>query len=108
MVETNINYTMSTRAIKVRGIGTITPSPSDRVLTADATCSSSLNTGFDSVRGGWSKLHKAAHLDNSGKYPAGGNLNYLDGHVAWQKTKMEGRKLVGMVERTSGTPVFYW
>ena len=50
----------------------------------------------------------AAHLDNSGKYPAGGNLNYLDGHVAWQKTKMEGRKLVGMVERTSGTPVFYW
>jgi prepilin-type processing-associated H-X9-DG protein len=47
-------------------------------------------------------------LDNAGKYPAGGNLNYLDGHVAWQKTKMEGRKLVGMVERTSGTPVFYW
>ena len=26
-------------------------------------------------------------------------LNYLDGHVAWKKTKMEGRKLVGMVER---------
>ena len=108
VVETNINYTMSTRPIKVRGIGTITPSPSDRVLTADATCSSSLNNGFDSVRGGWSKIHKTAHLDNSGKYPAGGNLNYLDGHVAWQKTKMEGRKLVGMVERTSGTPVFYW
>jgi len=105
--ETNINYTMSTRPIKVRGV-TVKPSPSDRVLTADATCSSSLNNGFDTVRGGWAKLHKTAHLDNSGKYPAGGNLNYLDGHVAWQKTKMEGRKLVGMVERTSGTPVFYW
>ena len=107
VVETNINYTMSTRSIKVRGV-TVKPSPSDRVLTADATCSSSLNNGFDTVQGGWAKLHKTAHLDNSGKYPAGGNLNYLDGHVAWQKTKMEGRKLVGMVERTSGTPVFYW
>jgi len=107
VVETNINYTMSTRSIKVRGV-TVKPSPSDRVLTADATCSSSLNNGFDTVQGGWAKLHKTAHLDNSGKYPAGGNLNYLDGHVAWQKTKMEGRKLVGMVERTSGAPVFYW
>ena len=105
--ETNINYTMSTRPIKVRGL-TVKPSPSDRVLTADATCSSSLNNGFDSVRGGWSKLHKTAHLDASGRYPAGGNLNYIDGHVSWQKTSMEGRKLVGMVERTHGTPVFYW
>jgi prepilin-type N-terminal cleavage/methylation domain-containing protein len=105
--ETNINYTMSTRSIKVRGVK-FKPSPSERVLTADATCSSSLNNGFDSVRGGWSKLHKTAHLDASGRYPAGGNLNYIDGHVAWQKTSMESRKLVGMVERTHGTPVFYW
>ena len=107
VVETNINYTMSTRPIKVKGV-TVKPSPSDRVLTADATISSGLNSGFDSVRGGWKKLHKTAHLDTTGKYPAGGNLNYLDGHVAWQKTKMEGRKLVGMVERTHGGPVFYW
>ncbi|MBO61597.1 MAG: hypothetical protein CMO63_06470 [Verrucomicrobiales bacterium] len=105
--ETNINYAMSTRPIKVRGV-TVKPSPSERVLTADATISSSLNNGFASVRGGWKKLHKTAHLDNSGKYPAGGNLNYLDGHVSWQKTTMEGRKLVGMVERTHGGPVFYW
>jgi prepilin-type N-terminal cleavage/methylation domain-containing protein/prepilin-type processing-associated H-X9-DG protein len=105
--ETNINYTMSTRSIKVKGV-TVKPSPSDRVLTADATISSSLNNGFDSVRGGWEKLHKTAHRDNSGKYPAGANLNYLDGHVGWQKASMEGRKLVGLVERTYGGPVFYW
>tara|TARA_Y100001968_G_scaffold106809_1_gene96551 strand:- start:1800 stop:2555 length:756 start_codon:yes stop_codon:yes gene_type:complete len=105
--ETNINYTLSSRSIKVKGV-TVRPSPSERVLTADATISSSLNNGFDNVRGGWSKPHKTAHRDNSGKFPDGGNLNYLDGHVAWKKTKMEGRKLVGMVERTYGTPVFYW
>ena len=105
--ETNINYTLSSRPIKVKGV-TVKPSPSERVLTADATISSSLNNGFDNVQGGWSKPHKTAHRDNSGKFPDGGNLNYLDGHVAWQKTKMEGRKLVGMVERTYGTPVFYW
>ena len=57
---------------------------------------------------GWEKLHKTAHRDNSGKYPAGANLNYLDGHVGWQKATMEGRKLVGLVERTYGGPVFYW
>ena len=105
--ETNINYTMSTRVIKVRNIS-VKPSASERVLTADATISASLNNGFDRVQGGWNKLHKTAHLDNTGKSPAGGNLSYLDGHVSWQKTKMEGRKLVGMTERTFGTPVFYW
>ena len=113
--ETNINYTLSSRPITVKSIVdrkvqsvTVKPSPSERVLTADATISSSVNTGFDNVRGGWSKPHKTAHLDNSGKYPAGGNLNYLDGHVAWQKTNMEGGKLINMVERTFSIPVFYW
>jgi len=105
VVETNINYTMATRPIKVKGV-TVTPSPSDRVLTADATISQ--GGRFDRVMGGWAKPHQTAHIDGSGKYPAGGNLNYLDGHVSWQKTSMEGRKLVGMVMRTTGEPVFYW
>jgi len=87
------------------------PSPSERPLIADATISRpgqanvknrTLNN-YSGIQGGWSKLHRSAHLDGGGgRLPVGGNVAMLDGRVQW-------RTFATMVPRTSsGSPVFWW
>ncbi len=92
------------------------------VLVADATCSENAGTradgsyagggSFTQIIGGWVEPHRTSHLENwgagqvghaSGARPAGGNLLYLDGHIAWQK-------FPGMRVRTSAgfEPQFWW
>jgi prepilin-type N-terminal cleavage/methylation domain-containing protein len=108
--STNINETMSPAAIFV-GTTNYTPSPSERVLFADATLSnnesrSPAGQNFTKVFGGWSDergnlvAHQAPHL-KSDKTPLGGNITALDGHVAFNRFDK-------MVVRTTGTPVFWW
>jgi prepilin-type N-terminal cleavage/methylation domain-containing protein len=86
------------------------PSPSERVLLADATISQPGQANVNSrgsytyvnVQGGWSKKHRTSHMN--GKYPSGGNVGMLDGRVTW-------RKFAVMLPRTdvgSGSPVFWW
>lgn len=81
------------------------------VLVADATCSenarlkpdgSYLGGGsFTKIIGGWVQPHRASHLE--GALPAGGNLLYLDGHLAWQKFNfMRVRTSTGF------SPQFWW
>ncbi len=80
------------------------PGPSARVTMADGTLSDGENqidrtkNRYVGVDGGW-KGHQAPHLN--GKIPAGGNLQYLDGHVQWTK-------FATMRVRTTGGPSFWW
>lgn len=54
--------------------------PGERPLAVDATLARGDN--FDSVLGGVPTAHRANHL-NGGK-PTGGNILFLDAHVAWR------------------------
>jgi prepilin-type N-terminal cleavage/methylation domain-containing protein/prepilin-type processing-associated H-X9-DG protein len=87
------------------------PAASERVLTADATISKpqeaniinrSLDTYVD-INGAYAKPHRTAHIN--ARYPLGGNLAMLDGHVEW-------RKFDNIYPRSDdtlvGTPVFWW
>lgn len=88
------------------------PSPSERILMADAVISKPheadevhrwLNS-YINVKGGYPKLHRTPHLEPNGITPAGGNVGMLDGHVEW-------RKFILMYVRTnpkSAYPVFWW
>ena len=110
LISTNENPSLIPQAIKYVTLTLPSPSSSERVLMACATVSKPgqanlLNRGANSytgIQGGWSKLHRAAHL--SGALPLGGNVVMLDGHGEW-------RKFPAMVPRTetgSGSPVFWW
>lgn len=83
------------------------PANADRVLVADATISSP-NGGIYAqrytynylyVQGGFYKPHVSPHL--KGAFPAGGNLGFKDGHVAW-------RKFDNMDQRSSGNGQSFW
>ena len=102
----NINEVLSIPpGIKV-GNDTILVSPTERELLADATISTGNNekdrtkNRYTKIDGGW-KGHQSAHLDSAGKMPTGGNINFLDGHVAW-------RKFNQMTVRTFSDPQFWW
>jgi prepilin-type N-terminal cleavage/methylation domain-containing protein/prepilin-type processing-associated H-X9-DG protein len=95
------------------GVTYPSPSPSDRVLMADATISQHgenneinrrANTYVD-IGGSYFKHHRTAHLNNKTMMPAGGNVGMLDGHVVW-------RKFDEMHVRTdpmnTEAPVFWW
>ncbi len=79
------------------------PPNSERVLVADATLSGGQTpdptSNFTDIPGGFSKTHTSPHL--SGRVPAGGNLGFKDGHVAW-------RKFDDMRVRTATGPWFWW
>jgi prepilin-type N-terminal cleavage/methylation domain-containing protein/prepilin-type processing-associated H-X9-DG protein len=86
------------------------PSPTDRVLMADATMSQPGQTSINNrganvyvrIQGGYQKLHRTSHM--IGAMPEGGNLGMLDGHVEWRKFfLMYPRDAAG-----SGSPVFWW
>jgi prepilin-type N-terminal cleavage/methylation domain-containing protein/prepilin-type processing-associated H-X9-DG protein len=102
---TNINESVNSKTIKVAGEEVVI-GPSEREMLADATLSNGENekdrtkNQFTKVDGGW-RGHQAAHLDKTGKMPAGGNIAYLDGHTGWKKFEK-------MVVRTTGGPAFWW
>jgi prepilin-type N-terminal cleavage/methylation domain-containing protein/prepilin-type processing-associated H-X9-DG protein len=111
LAKTNENASIVPQAITY-GIYTYPPpSPSERVLLADATISmpgqANLNNRaantYINIQGGWSKLHRSSHM-GSGKMPLGGNVGMLDGHVQWRKFD----KMVPRTETGSGSPVFWW
>jgi prepilin-type N-terminal cleavage/methylation domain-containing protein/prepilin-type processing-associated H-X9-DG protein len=103
---TNINELLSVAPVIKVGQEQVTVAPSDRALIADATISTGNNekdrtkNRYTKVDGGW-KGHQSAHLDGTGKMPAGGNITFLDGHVAW-------RKFPQMIVRTWNDPQFWW
>jgi len=79
----------------------------DRVLVADATISDPALGSYSqrytynyvNVKGGFYMLHLSPHL--KGTTPAGGNLGFKDGHVAW-------RKFDEMDQRCNGGESFWW
>jgi prepilin-type N-terminal cleavage/methylation domain-containing protein len=110
LLPTNQNLTILPEPIKDTSIGVThnAPSPSDRVLLADATISKPGENNpalrntyhYTEIKGGWAELHRTSHL--KGTIPAGGNVVMLDSHVEW-------RKFEKMFPRTTGSaPVFWW
>jgi prepilin-type N-terminal cleavage/methylation domain-containing protein len=102
---TNITESLNPIAWKMGGGIDINPGPAERVISADAILSAGNNqkdrtrNRYTGIDGGW-KGHQSAHLN--GKYPAGGNSLYLDGHANWIKFDK-------MVVRTDGSdPSFWW
>jgi prepilin-type processing-associated H-X9-DG protein len=61
--------------------GTNTHNLTDTELAVDAVISSGRPPSFTYARAG--ATHRTSHLDRN--QPAGGNVLYLDGHVAWRK-----------------------
>jgi prepilin-type N-terminal cleavage/methylation domain-containing protein len=122
LYATNQNTTLLQESITVSSpLGTTTMNipVTDRVLTADATLSTSdpnglANAGYSdasrntynyiNVQGGFSVPHLSPHL--KGTLPAGGNVGFKDGHVQW-------RNFINMNQRVdsgvaAGTPAFWW
>jgi len=103
ILATNITESLNPASWKVGGVE-LNPGPSDRVIIADAVISHGINltdrgkNTYTRIDGGW-KGHQTSHLE--GKYPAGGQLLYLDGHVAWKKFQL-------MLVRTQDDPSFWW
>lgn len=100
---TNQNRTVNPEAYNYYGVRP-PERPSQRVLTADAILSLSINSGFTSIGGGFQQQgvtypYISPHLD--GIVPAGGNVGMLDGHVEW-------RPFSQMVPRNGGYPYFYF
>ena len=83
MATSNINLSILPTTVTFGLITMPPPSPSDRVLNADATLRE--NGSWTDVVGGYRLHHTSAHLD--GQIPAGGNVGFLDGHVQWRKFK---------------------
>jgi len=103
LVSTNVNFTLVPSAVPL-GPTFSTPTPSTRVLLADATISATpiatAAGNFTAIQGAYAKPHTSPHL--SGRIPLGGNVGMLDGHVEW-------RKFSNMLPRTTGsTPYFWW
>jgi general secretion pathway protein G len=106
--STNQNRTLIPGSLGAAATFMPAPSPSARVLLADATLS---NPGqhnaaaryfynWTSIPSAIGKPHLSPHLN--GKFPVGGNLGMLDGHVEW-------RKFDDMQSRVSGSiPGFWW
>jgi prepilin-type N-terminal cleavage/methylation domain-containing protein/prepilin-type processing-associated H-X9-DG protein len=102
---TNITESFNPAPYNMPDGTTYNPSPTERVIVADATLSNgenelnrNLNT-YTGIDGGW-RGHQAAHLGPQ-KIPVGGNLLFLDGHTEWQRFE-------AMRVRTTGTPAFWW
>jgi prepilin-type N-terminal cleavage/methylation domain-containing protein/prepilin-type processing-associated H-X9-DG protein len=122
LIKTNANPTVQPQAVQFGPI-LVLPGPiTERVLVADATISlppqhdesqrwtynyTEIDTGSYSS-GGVKKNHITNHL--KGKFPAGGNLGMLDGHVEWRKfEKMHVRGYGGAGGGIdNGTCPTYW
>lgn len=109
LAVTNINTRLSTPPVLRIGGQEIVPTVSDRELLADATLSVNAApnrtpaNNYTRVFGGWKdgrEPHRSAHI-GSGPLPLGGNIAFLDGHVAW-------RKFDKMTVRTTAFAYFWW
>ena len=106
VIPTNINYSMVPGDIIYGALSMPPPSTSDRVLDADATLME--NGSWTSIVGGYTYPypggpplpHITAHLKN--QQPAGGNVGYLDTHVAWKQFQFMQQRTV------TGPPSFWW
>jgi competence protein ComGC len=86
------------------------PAASDRVLVADATISAGTTlpgyahpeNDYTSIQGGFYKAHVSPHLN--GNIPAGGNVGFKDGHVAWRKFELMAPRTTGI----NSAPYFWW
>lgn len=104
---TNQNSTILPEMIKNGSTYLPAPAASDRVLVADATISSGTTlpgyahpeNNYTTIQGGFYKAHVSPHL--KGNVPAGGNLGFKDGHVAWRKFEL-------MAPRTTSGTYFWW
>ncbi len=107
---TNQNVTLRPPEMTINGVHVGPQSVSDRPLVADATISADGNNlpnarysagyNYTEVVGGYPKPHLSPHLN--GRYPSGGNVGFVDGHVEW-------RKFDKMMPRTDpGAPTFWW
>jgi len=108
--QTNVNVTMVPQPVSM-GLITLPPaSPSDRVLDADAILNSAANGSgsWIEIQGGYTYpfpggpfwKHTSPHM--KGPRPAGGNVGYLDTHVAWKKFQLMEVRTAG------GAPSFWW
>lgn len=103
---TNQNASILPERINWAGSSVVVP-VSERVLVADATLSAgSILPGYAhpennyvNIAGGFKFAHVSPHL--RGSVPAGGNLGFKDGHVAWKKFEL-------MTPRTVAAPAFWW
>lgn len=86
LFKTNINDRMSEAA-----------DPSARVLMADATFCNDVGD-FTKLKGAWDQFHRTSHLH--GSQPLGGNILFLDNHVAWRRFKE--------MEQRTPVPRFYF
>jgi len=93
---TNVNERLTPPTFKI-GTNLFAPTPSDRELAADANLSIGKNN-FAVPINFYEKGHPP-HME--GARPAGGNINFLDGHVAWRPWK-------NMSIRTAGDPSFWY
>jgi len=107
---TNQNTTINSERIRLGAItySNFVPPSSERVLLADATISeisagSAANPApagsFVNVAGGFVLPHLSPHLNRA--LPAGGNLAFKDGHVAW-------RPFAEMSLRATGQSRGFW
>lgn len=111
LIKTNENPSLTPQAITYGTLTMPAPSPSERPLWADAnisrpgqanTVNRAANT-YNGIQGGWTKLHRAAHL-TTGRVPNGGNVGMLDGRVEWRAFQ----RMVPRTETSSGSPIFWW
>jgi len=93
---TNVNERMVPMPLRV-GTEEILPLASERELASDAILS--IGSNNFAVPISFPEKGRPPHME--GRRPAGGNLVFLDGHVAW-------RKFAAMSIRTTGDPSFWW
>lgn len=101
---TNITESLNPASWKLPGNVEVNPGPSERVIIADSILSDTGNENdrtknrYTNIDGGW-KGHNSAHLN--GRYPAGGNSIFLDGHVSWKR--FQKMRII-----TDGSPPHFW
>ncbi len=89
------------------------PTLADRVLFADVTISlpgqnnAALRNSYQytGIQGGYPIPHRTAHM--RGRLPAGANIAYMDGHIAWKRWETAGWAPRTVLTSTQ-TPVFWW
>jgi prepilin-type N-terminal cleavage/methylation domain-containing protein/prepilin-type processing-associated H-X9-DG protein len=83
---------------------------SDTEISADAVVSTGTPPfNFGDVLGGWNQPHQSSHWYSG--LPTGGNILFLDGHVAWRNANVNNTVGVHMARRTfvtGGMLNFWW
>jgi type II secretory pathway pseudopilin PulG len=112
LASTNQNSTILPEPLVLSGVRIPAVPAATRVLVADATISTGMahpgylhpENNYTYIDGGFEVNgmpypHTSPHL--KGNLPAGGNLGFKDGHVAW-------RPFTQMTPRTTSGTVFWW